>query len=186
MKNSAWILVLAGWLVSAGCNTTDGGGTPGGHPGRCGKDMGAPAGQSCPMMMGRAMDPQRREVLAEREDREAELALQAKEDEQDFQNEMRKLDLEKKRKEVNAPGPREGCPMQKGHHGRRGPMACALHGVFIAGCLLMHVLLTVWVYRDIRQRNAGSGIWVVITLLSGFLGALLYALVRIGERPPER
>jgi hypothetical protein len=29
--------------------------------------------------------------------------------------------------------------------------------------------------------NRGSGIWIVIVLLAGLLGALVYAVVRIGD-----
>ena len=36
-------------------------------------------------------------------------------------------------------------------------------------------------YVDIRSRKAGSGLWVVITLLAGFFGALIYAVVRLGD-----
>ena len=60
-------------------------------------------------------------------------------------------------------------------HGKKG--FCV---VFLLMILIMHILLSVWVYKDTKQRNA-SGLWIIITLLSGFLGAFLYALVRIGD-----
>ncbi len=46
--------------------------------------------------------------------------------------------------------------------------------------------LAIWVYGDIRKRNAGSGIWIVVTLLAGFFGALLYAIARLGDKPAEK
>ena len=49
--------------------------------------------------------------------------------------------------------------------------------------LVVWLLLAVWVFQDIRKRNAGSGLWIVVTLLTGLLGAVLYALVRIGDKP---
>ena len=49
------------------------------------------------------------------------------------------------------------------------------------GILTIHVLLAVWIAKDIRKRNTGSGIWVVIALLSGLMGGLVYAVVRIGD-----
>lgn len=61
---------------------------------------------------------------------------------------------------------------------RPHPPAC----FFLGLCFLIHVLLTVWVYQDIRQRHTGSGLWIVITLLTGFFGALLYAIVRLGDK----
>jgi len=42
-------------------------------------------------------------------------------------------------------------------------------------------LCAVWVYQDIRRRASGSGIWIVIALLTGLLGTLVYAVVRLGE-----
>ena len=32
------------------------------------------------------------------------------------------------------------------------------------------------------RRNAGSGLWIVVTLLTGLFGAAVYALVRLGEK----
>jgi hypothetical protein len=47
--------------------------------------------------------------------------------------------------------------------------------------VVVHILAAVWVYQDIRQRGCGSGLWVVIALLAGLLGTLVYAVVRIGD-----
>ncbi len=47
--------------------------------------------------------------------------------------------------------------------------------------LVVHILCAVWVYQDIRRRAGGSGIWIVIALLTGLLGTLVYAVVRLGE-----
>ena len=52
-------------------------------------------------------------------------------------------------------------------------------------CFVVHILLTVWVYQDIRRRNSGSGIWVAVTLMTGLLGAAVYALVRLGDRQSQ-
>ncbi|MDP7420733.1 MAG: PLD nuclease N-terminal domain-containing protein [bacterium] len=56
---------------------------------------------------------------------------------------------------------------------------------FLTLCLIVHILLTVWVYQDIRTRSSGSGLWIVITLLTGFFGALLYLLARLGDKKEE-
>ena len=53
--------------------------------------------------------------------------------------------------------------------------------ILLGACLIVHVLLTVWVYQDMRQRNAGSGLWIPIVLLSGFFGTLLYAVARLSD-----
>jgi len=47
--------------------------------------------------------------------------------------------------------------------------------------LVVNILVAVWVYMDIRQLNRGSGLWIVIALLTGLLGALVYAVVRLGD-----
>jgi hypothetical protein len=46
---------------------------------------------------------------------------------------------------------------------------------------VVHILCAVWVYQDIRRRAGGSGLWIVIALLTGLLGTLVYAVVRLGE-----
>jgi hypothetical protein len=113
-----------------------------------------------------------------------------------FNNELRNIELQKKRfeleRERQAPPPpamREGhpamgCPAMgcKGRwHGRQHCwMACA---GLLAFCGIIHILLTVWVYGDIRQRKTGSGLWLVVTLLTGLVGAAVYALVRLGDKP---
>jgi hypothetical protein len=66
------------------------------------------------------------------------------------------------------------CPL--GHHAR------SLLLLVLLGSTLIHILLATWVYQDLRKRNTGSGIWIVITLLAGLCGAAVYALVRLGEK----
>ena len=48
--------------------------------------------------------------------------------------------------------------------------------------LVVHILCAVWVYQDIQKHTGESGIWVVIALLTGLLGTLVYAVVRLGGR----
>ena len=47
---------------------------------------------------------------------------------------------------------------------------------------VIHVLLAVWVYTDIRKRGEGHGIFIVLALLGGIPATILYALVRIGDK----
>lgn len=78
---------------------------------------------------------------------------------------------------LDQPARRPGPTLEKGIHCLIGmARACFL---VMAIC---HVLLTVWVFQDIRKRGEGSGFFVVLTLLAGFCGAILYALVRIGDK----
>lgn len=104
--------------------------------------------------------------------RHRQLELEAREAELDFERQMHELELEQRRAEF----PRR--------HGREGK-GRAGGGIFLAFCVVVNILLTVWVYQDIRKRNAGSGLWIAITLVAGFLGALLYALVRLGDPRQE-
>jgi hypothetical protein len=64
----------------------------------------------------------------------------------------------------------------------------ALHGlgdmarlILLAG-MLCNILLTVWIYTDIRKRGEGSGIFVALALVAGIPAAIIYALVRIGDK----
>jgi hypothetical protein len=56
-----------------------------------------------------------------------------------------------------------------------------LCGLLMVMCLVVHILVAVWVFQDIRTRGTGSGIWIVIALIAGLLGALVYAVVRLGD-----
>jgi hypothetical protein len=70
-------------------------------------------------------------------------------------------------------------------------MTPAMEGVFwhamkIAKMSLLavfacHILLAVWIFLDIRKRGEGHGIFIALALLAGFCGAILYALVRLGD-----
>jgi hypothetical protein len=53
--------------------------------------------------------------------------------------------------------------------------------LFMATCVLVHILTAVWVYQDIQKRHVGSGLWIVLALLTGLCGTLVYAVVRLGD-----
>jgi hypothetical protein len=54
-------------------------------------------------------------------------------------------------------------------------------GIILVIIIIVNILLAVWVYTDIRKLNAGSGIWIVVVLLTGLLGVIPYAIVRLGN-----
>ena len=84
---------------------------------------------------------------------------------------MQELDLEQRRMEV-----------ERALHDDDDDRECeGVVGLLLALCMIVHILVAVWVYMDIRQLGRGSGIWIVIALLTGLLGALVYAVVRIGD-----
>jgi hypothetical protein len=76
----------------------------------------------------------------------------------------------------NAPQPKAPFMAARPHKCPK-PFCCLL----LLGCAVVHVLTAVWVFQDIRVRGAGSGLWIVIALLAGLLGVLVYAVVRIGD-----
>ncbi|MCE9614702.1 MAG: hypothetical protein K8T26_10530 [Lentisphaerae bacterium] len=133
------------------------------------------------------------------EKRYAVLGLEEAESKAYFQNQMRKLNFEK----AQAQAKEDALYREKKHavelREREAAMAkvmapaaatgpacrtcpdkggCAL---LLLACAITHLLLAIWVYQDVRRRNVGSGIWIVVTLITGLLGAFVYALVRIGD-----
>jgi hypothetical protein len=48
--------------------------------------------------------------------------------------------------------------------------------------VLCHVLLAGWVFFDNRKRAGNHGMFALLALLAGFPAAVVYALVRIGDK----
>ena len=109
----------------------------------------------------------------------------------EFENYISKLESEKEMREIELEKARIATKGGKGSCGGKwdggkcrtgrviGHMIFCL--MFMMVMAVAHILLTVWVFVDTRKRDA-SGLWIVITLLTGFMGAFLYALVRIGDK----
>jgi len=109
-----------------------------------------------------------------------QLELKNHEAELAFKQEMRQLELEKQR---------IGLEQQRRmteHLGQRAHGHKPCLGLFFLGCFVVHILVAVWVYKDIRARECGSGIWIAIALLAGLCGALVYAVVRLGDSGKKR
>jgi len=113
----------------------------------------------------------------DRQDAEHEMALrdrdmdfQHRQAEMDIERETQKLELEERRFELER--------AREGHKDKVHPLLLLV--------LVVHILVAVWVHMDIRQLNRGSGIWIVIALLTGLLGALVYAVVRLGDGRPAK
>ena len=86
------------------------------------------------------------------------------------------------------PGP-DGVRRQMPPGGPPGPAAAKvvqdLGGLVKLGILIgiiFNILLAVWIYTDIRKRGEGSGIFVALSLLAGIPTAIIYALVRLGDK----
>jgi hypothetical protein len=83
---------------------------------------------------------------------------------------------------VQAPMPPPGpsCPLAaKCRHG-----AGRLLGLLLLVGLVINILIAVWIFSDIRKRGEGHGIFIVLALIVGIPTAIIYALVRIGDRKP--
>ena len=69
---------------------------------------------------------------------------------------------------------------------------CPLRGmccgcpIFLVALLLLasviNILIAVWIYTDIRKRGEGPGIFIALALIAGIPTAIIYALVRIGDK----
>jgi len=97
---------------------------------------------------------------------EREMELKSREAKMEIDRRMAELELAKRKMEL--------AQMEKARRHGPGPL-------LLLGIVVVHILAAVWVYQDIRQRGCGSGLWVVIALLAGLLGTLVYAVVRIGD-----
>ena len=109
---------------------------------------------------------------------ERKMELQHREAEMDIERRMQELELEKHKIELEhmrRPKEHPGHVKDNDDDDDDGP-----HPLLLL-VLVVHILCAVWVYQDIRQRASGSGIWIVIALLTGLLGTLVYAVVRLGE-----
>ncbi len=107
-----------------------------------------------------------------------EMDLEYRNAEMDLERRMQELELEKRKIELeHMRRPKEQPGHMKNHDDDDDDGA---HPLLLL-VLVVHILCAVWVYQDIRRRAGGSGIWIVIALLTGLLGTLVYAVVRIGE-----
>ena len=101
--------------------------------------------------------------------RKMEMQMQQEEAEMRFRNEMRELELQSRRMDL------ENAELAQAHQKED------MHPLLLI-CLIVNILTAIWVFQDIRKRGAGSGLWIVIALLTGLIGTLVYAVVRLGEK----
>jgi len=99
---------------------------------------------------------------------ERKLELEQRQADMEFKRRMGELELEKAKLELER--------LQKA--GRPHPILLVV--------LVVHILTAVWVYQDIRHRGSGSAIWIVIALLAGLLGTLVYAVIRLGDAEKKK
>jgi hypothetical protein len=88
-----------------------------------------------------------------------------------------------------APGSCAICPLAppKAAPAAMGPQCSVKCCSFVCAGLLalaltINILLAVWIFTDIRKRGEGHGIFVALALVAGIPTAIIYALVRIGDK----
>lgn len=66
-----------------------------------------------------------------------------------------------------------------------------LEWIFFGGiCLIpiawfvISILLCIWVYRDAESRGMNGALWLIIVLIAGIIGLIVYLVVR-KEKPPS-
>jgi len=57
---------------------------------------------------------------------------------------------------------------------------CLLPLVFF----IVAILLCVWVYRDAESRGMSGVLWLIIVLITGIIGLIIYLIVRKEKAPP--
>jgi hypothetical protein len=78
------------------------------------------------------------------------------------------------------PLPAAGMPAPEMLKARKG-----LHdliGLIVLIGIICNILLAIWIFTDIRKRGEGSGIFIALALVAGIPTAIIYALVRIGDK----
>jgi hypothetical protein len=78
-----------------------------------------------------------------------------------------------------------GLPAPSGPPARVGNLHQDIAGLLKLCCLvafIFNILIAIWIFTDIRRRGEGSGIFIVLALLAGVPAAIIYAIVRIGDR----
>lgn len=103
--------------------------------------------------------------------RRQEMEIEAQETELNFKRQMQELELEQRRAEIER--------AKVGAHSNMRPHR-KYKGVLLVLWLVVHVLATILLYRDLQQTKA-SGLWIPIVLLAGLFGLLVYALMRMGD-----
>jgi len=49
---------------------------------------------------------------------------------------------------------------------------------FIAVFYIIGILIAVWVYKDAKKRDMNAAVWLLIVLLTGCCGCIIYLIVR--------
>ena len=121
-----------------------------------------------------ALDLEGRKLDFELARRAKELGIEAQDVRLDFEREMHELELEERRAQIQRP--------QRGpyHHKKKhGGFVCLI--VLIG--IIVRILATIWLCGDLSRRKTGSRLWIPIVILGGLFALLVYAVIRLGDKP---
>ncbi len=110
------------------------------------------------------------------------LGQEPEQEEMEFQMQMRRREMEMREREAQMQEielEKRRIELDRLHQKDK------LHPLLLL-VIVVHILSAVWVYQDIRRRGRGSGIWIVIAVLTGLLGTLVYAVVRLGDSEEKK
>jgi TctA family transporter len=49
---------------------------------------------------------------------------------------------------------------------------------------IVAILLCIWVYRDAKSRGMNGALWLIIVLIAGIIGLIIYIVVREDKKQP--
>ena len=54
--------------------------------------------------------------------------------------------------------------------------------------IVIAILLGIWVYKDAESRGMNGVLWLIVVLIAGIIGLIIYLVVRADhtERPPTQ
>ena len=68
-----------------------------------------------------------------------------------------------------------------------GDPFAALAGLYMALIIIVIVfyivgiLIAVWVYKDAKKRDMNAAVWLLIVLVTGCIGCIIYLIIRTKE-----
>lgn len=65
-------------------------------------------------------------------------------------------------------------------------LALGICFVVYAIIFIVWIILAVWVYKDAKKRGENAVLWLLVVLLTGIIGLIVYLIVRKGERKEEQ
>lgn len=50
--------------------------------------------------------------------------------------------------------------------------------IFVVVFFILGIALAVWVYKDAKKRDMNAAVWLLIVLITGCIGCIIYLIVR--------